>query len=775
VLSKIAGTLCKRFDDVTALAGVRCKSFDDATALAGALCKSFDDVTALAGALCKSFDDATALAAALSKIAETLSKWRGDLPLPGDTVGSHGELPDELRGDVASTPEPALGKCGIPKEIPRPRRETGGVGVEVEVEVGVGVEVEVEVGVEVAVAGLPSPSPSREQPSSLYPAPTVPSQSHSRIRHLPALDGLRGVALLGVLLFHAGGALPGGYLGVDLFFVLSGYLITSLLLAEHRETGTVALAAFWGRRARRLFPALLSLMPAIALYGRCVANPAELASLRADALATLAYVANWRTILSHKSYWDLFVAPSPLEHTWSLSIEEQFYVVWPPVVVFLLHRARPRAVFWAALTLVVASATAMLVLFDPRNTSRVYLGTDTRAAGILAGAVLATLMPQALTPGPRARRGLDALGVVAGVGLAAAWWRLEGDNPFLYKGGLWLTEAAALVLIVCATVGRESVVARALSWRPLTALGTVSYGVYLWHWPIDVWLTPERAHLRGLGLHALHFGLTLAIATLSYWLLEKPIRSRGLPFGRPAYVVPLAVAASVLLVVRATHARPVPPAAPLPAGATIAPGAAEGDPALFRVMLVGDSTANSLGWGLRGVRRAGVGVTLAGQDGCTMLADTCGGPDWTEQTGRVRPDATLVVLGGAFMHGIDVKGEWQRACGEEWDRRFEATLERRFADLRSRHGQVWAVTTPYALGAWDGRAVHAQVDCINRAIRSAVQAVPEVRLLDLAERLCPAGACAVEYGGETIRPDGVHYSVDGARGLAGWVLDELER
>ncbi|HEY1533463.1 MAG TPA: acyltransferase, partial [Polyangiaceae bacterium] len=142
------------------------------------------------------------------------------------------------------------------------------------------------------------------------------SRTHQpRMRHVPALDGLRGIALLGVLLFHANGALPGGYLGVDLFFVLSGYLITSLLLAEHAQTGRIALSAFWVRRARRLFPALLSLMPAIAVYGRYFARPDELRSLRAQALATLGYVANWQTIFEHKSYWQLFSSPSPLEHT----------------------------------------------------------------------------------------------------------------------------------------------------------------------------------------------------------------------------------------------------------------------------------------------------------------------------------------------------------------------------------------------------------------------------------------------------------------------------
>src|SRR5262249_46993653 len=148
------------------------------------------------------------------------------------------------------------------------------------------------------------------------------------IQHLPALDGLRGAAVIGVLFFHDD-RLRGGYLGVDLFFVLSGFLITSLLVAEQRAAGRIDLRAFWVRRARRLFPAVLALMPAVALYAALLAAPSELATIRADALATLGYAANWRSIFAGKSYWDLFNAPSPLEHTWSLAIEEQFYVAWP--------------------------------------------------------------------------------------------------------------------------------------------------------------------------------------------------------------------------------------------------------------------------------------------------------------------------------------------------------------------------------------------------------------------------------------------------------------
>ena len=607
-----------------------------------------------------------------------------------------------------------------------------------------------------------------------YSRPTL--RNHA-VPHLPALDGLRGLALLGVLLFHANGALPGGYLGVDLFFVLSGFLITSLLLAEHRATGRIALASFWIRRAKRLMPALLTVMLAVATYSRFFAKPDELSALRADGLATLAYVANWRTILAQKSYWDLFVAPSPLEHTWSLAIEEQFYVLWPLMVALLLRRWRNRAVLVASLTLTALSVIAMLALFHPERISRVYLGTDTRAAGILAGAALATVLAPGTAFTQAKLRALDALGIASVLGLGVAWCSLDGQDPFLYRGGLWLTELGALVLITCATAGERSLVARALSFRPLTLVGTVSYGVYLWHWPIDVWLTQERLPL-GRWLPLLQIALTFAIAIVSYRLLEHPIRTGRLRLGRTVYVVPSAVAVVVFVVVGATTARassasaepqalappptPAGPAEPMP-----------DEPVQFRVMLVGDSTANSLGWGLRGLHTPGVSVDLMGRDGCTMLWDTCDGHLWAQHTASMHPNASLVFLGGAFLHGLTVKNRWHKACHREWNHKFQETFTKRLDDLKATDTHVWAVTVPYPLGPWDRADFRAEVDCINATIRKAVAGSENVDVLDLAEYLCPNGRCQRDRDGVPIRADGIHYSVEGAADLARWIFDRI--
>ncbi len=329
-----------------------------------------------------------------------------------------------------------------------------------------------------------SPSEANNLAPILLWCRALTRESSTSIRHLPALDGLRGLALLGVLFFHAGRRAARRIPGRRSVLRFVGFLITSLLLAEHRATGRIALKPFWIRRARRLFPALLSLMPAIAMYGRFFAKPSELASLRSDALATLGYVANWRAIFAHKSYWELFTAPSPLEHTWSLSIEEQFYVVWPLTVALVLRKLSSRFLLVITLILSGLSMAAMVLLYDPERTSRVYLGTDTRAASILFGAALAILVTARTTSTdlPFAKSTvwiLDGLGLLSLAGLGYAWVKLTGDTPLLYRGGFWLTEMASLVLILCAISGSRSLIARLLSFKPLRWVGTISYGLYL--------------------------------------------------------------------------------------------------------------------------------------------------------------------------------------------------------------------------------------------------------------------------------------------------------
>ena len=366
--------------------------------------------------------------------------------------------------------------------------------------------------------------------------------SSVRGRHLPALDGLRALAVLAVLAYHLGFSWArGGYLGVDLFFVLSGFLITSLLLEEREETGKIALSKFWARRARRLLPALFVMVAAVMVfvvvegrYGNTDFVAAiDLSALRSQAMATLLYFANWQQIAAHHSYFAQFSAQSPLDHTWSLAIEEQFYLLWPIVTLGLLAkglRRRRRLGIAVAVAIAVTSTVLMAVLFTPGiDPSRVYFGTDTRLGDLAVGTLLAWLTARRPeTPAkvasllrvaaPAALAGLLALMVTAGN-------QAQFPSNFMFEGGF--LGASVLCAIVLADVRRDgSLLAKGLSARPLVAIGLVSYGVYLWHWPVIVLFTPASSGLSGAPLLVARLGIIAAFVLASYFLIELPVRRR---------------------------------------------------------------------------------------------------------------------------------------------------------------------------------------------------------------------------------------------------------
>ena len=610
--------------------------------------------------------------------------------------------------------------------------------------------------------------------------PTIP--------HLPALDGLRGLAVFGVLLFHDG-RLPGGYLGVDLFFVLSGYLITSLLLAEWSAAEKIDLAAFWIRRARRLFPALLALLPAIAFYAYTMAKEGELLRIRYDGFATLAYVANWRAIFAGRSYWDMFEAPSPLEHTWSLAIEEQFYVLWPLLTVFVLKwsRGSRKVMLGTSLVLGVLS-TILLVWHGTRigGMDRAYLGTDTRGAAILFGAVLACFKADGgLSPAPERTRIVDAFGFGALLILAWAWIRMDGQHPFLYRGGFLLTEIAVLVLIVCATHGAQSRVGRLLSFRPLTWLGLVSYGVYLWHWPLYVVLTADRLLISGWPLTIIRLSATFAFSLVSYYLLEQPIRKRGLPFGKPILVLPAVIGLCSWLLMASTQyiATAKTGLQSLPVLTIIPPGTKS-------VLVVGDSVAQALGERMRVVQaEKKIMIAERGTPNCSILEGTLptlslakrphdGGDcdqSWKKDAMTLHPDIALVILGGGHFAPVQIGDTWQRPCEAGWAKAYSAELEKDLREMQPHVGQLWVTRIPYPLGVWYSAERDGHIDCFNQMIEDVASRVPGVKIVDLARHVCPSGSgsCIKESNGALLRPDGLHFAGDGAKDTARWMLDQI--
>jgi peptidoglycan/LPS O-acetylase OafA/YrhL len=354
-----------------------------------------------------------------------------------------------------------------------------------------------------------------------------------RLPHLSSLDGLRALAVIAVLLYHAQTSwLRGGFLGVDVFFVISGYLITSLLLVEWRQRGCIDLPAFWLRRARRLLPALFLLI-GVTLAFAVVFLPGEVAGLRSYAAAALGYVTNWYLVFHQSSYFETIGRPSLFQHLWSLAVEEQFYILWPLLFTAMMRFWRPRQVVLVVLAGAAASALAMALLYRPDvDPSRLYYGTDTRAAGLLVGAALAFLWGPGQLEGRVGRANgllLDILGFGALGVLVCFCLRIDGFQPFLYRGGFALVALTTAVVIAVAAHPRAHLMGGLLSRQPLRWIGLRSYGIYLWHWPIFMVTRPQLdVPLDGLPLLALRLAATLLIAELSYRLVETPIRTGAL-------------------------------------------------------------------------------------------------------------------------------------------------------------------------------------------------------------------------------------------------------
>lgn len=357
----------------------------------------------------------------------------------------------------------------------------------------------------------------------------------SRLQYLPALDGLRAVAVVLVLLFHQGFAwMRGGFLGVSVFFTLSGYLITSLLLHERASTGGVALGAFWRRRFRRLLPASLVAVAVAIAYGLFAADATQRADLGGDVVASLAYVANWWFLATDQTYGALFSGPSPLLHFWSLAIEEQFYLVLPLVVWATFGRrsgdgARNLKVF-AGIVAVTLVATVSLPFVTGASDDWLYFATPARLPEMLTGVVLAMVfargdlrqrLSQSAARVVPTVAGLAAIGIIVALSATSTV-----GSAWLYQGGFAAFSLVSVALIV-AIHAPHSIATRLLATAPLVYLGKVSYGIYLYHWPIFLWLSEQRVGFGGWGLFAVRMVVTLCVAELSYRIIEGPIRTTG--------------------------------------------------------------------------------------------------------------------------------------------------------------------------------------------------------------------------------------------------------
>jgi peptidoglycan/LPS O-acetylase OafA/YrhL len=656
------------------------------------------------------------------------------------------------------------------------------------------------------------PAASRHAPE---PPPDL-GRSAGRIGYEPALDGLRGLAMAAIMGYHAELAwADGAFLSVSTFFTLSGFLITTLLVLERERTGGIDLKEFYVRRLRRLMPAALVALVGIAVIAWVFGTPSQQQGLRGDGLSALFYGANWRFIATGSDYADLFVEPSFVRHFWTLAIEEQFYLVFPLVTVGLMWLGRGRrGVLLAGYGGIALLTTGtMAVLHHPGDPLlRFYYGTDARVAELLAGCVLAVLLTGRWPFRTAAARTTAGVVGTAALALTLVLWVLaQIDGDLWYEGGLFgYSFVTCAVIVACVTPGNP--VRWLLGAWPLRELGRISYGTYLFHWPVFLVLDEERTGLSEYPLFVLRVAVTLALAWLSFRFVEAPVRKGTfrLPF-KPAIAAVAAVAlvAGTILVVTADPPEPdlvlvqeerePPPPPPDDRPPPTIPTSVVEDappvpfPAPARVMLVGDSIAWSLGNGFLewGSATGQAEVWNAGQIGCGVAT---GGEPALHQNpcedfrtllppmiDQFRPDVTVMMTGAWDLGDRTFPG--QDGPSSPGDPEFDRWMLDNYqdaVDVLTADGAVvvWltgpCIEETERAGPFAGTSVFEpeRTEHLNDVIIPQVAAAnpDRVRVIDINGEICPGGDYTEQlYGIDGARPDGLHFSDEGSFATSEWL------
>jgi len=621
-----------------------------------------------------------------------------------------------------------------------------------------------------------------------------------RLAYNPALDGIRGTAVLAVLFFHGGFAWArGGYLGVSTFFTLSGFLITSLLVREQLETGRVRLGRFWAHRVRRLLPASALTLAAISLSALLVDETWE-RGLRGDVLSALGEVVNWHFILDDRAYADLFASPSPVLHFWSLAIEEQFYWLFPllAVGVFAIAKGSLRALAVMVAGLVATSAALTFAIGADRPIA-IYYATPVRVGEILVGALLAVILARRGLPGGAlGRRAVAVAGIAALLVSVWAWSNVEQTSTRLYTGGLLVYAVVSGVLVLSATV--PGPVRSVMSVEPLRQLGIISYGVYLYHWPVFLLVNQEHTGRSGWPLFAIRLSLTLVAAVASYVLIERPIRNGWRP--RRSHVpVPALACATLLAVALVAVAVPIaskPPPDPFQLSGSDPPPSEVPESALLGVA-VGDSTMFRTGWGLstwgdrtgelrvlsadaqgglgcgltRGGDRIASGVVSSNSADCNAWAETLPRSISARLERYGRLDFAVIQTGPWDVADRRLPGDdtW-RAPGDPVYDDYLASELSELTDLLLDRGVkvVWLTAPHIEVGKQEepppaqpyAESDPARMDRLNEIIRGIVASRPNAVVVDLASYV---NALPPEVD-ERVRPDGVHFDTDQAFNVA---------
>ena len=622
-------------------------------------------------------------------------------------------------------------------------------------------------------APRPRPSAARPPASAAY---------------LPALDGLRAFAIIAVIAYHYG-HLGGGFLGVDLFFVLSGFLITRVLLLKRADTGSFGLGWFWLRRARRLFPAVLVLLAVVAVWVHYIGSPSLSRLTAGQTRTSLVYGSNWYNIFVHLQYTDVGIDQTPLNHLWSLAIEEQFYLIWPLLALLFLRRwFRPRVFGALALVLAVASYVIAPLVLDRAGLNAAYLGTETRAGAILLGCAVSLLtwkFAAARRPAPlrsSRRMMVDGVALVAAAALGYCWVRAHLDAG-LFHGVLAVCGVAAAVLILCVLVNPAGWTTRLLGLAPLTYLGKRSYSLYLWHFPVLILVSEQRTTFHGTQLLVIRLALTVLATEISYRLVENPIRRSGL---RAVRLVPALLVAALAVGGLSTLA-PVKAAAGPVAISSRVGGALPAAAADLRLMVVGDS------WGRHTVTGFGrmapprpaqvyseaegsCGIAdptreISSYDGIFSPSASClAWPTrWKRTLRQDKPDAVIAVLGNwdEAPQEFDHSGKFVTACDPSYRARYSGKLDQALTLLTSTGAPVY-MTNVITLTGKDA----ATADCMNTLLEAAAarNAGKGVHLLDLRSLLCPGGKNPAFIDGKRVYDETGHLYIDTQVNVNAWQL-----
>jgi len=614
------------------------------------------------------------------------------------------------------------------------------------------------------------------------------------------LDGLRGVAVILVIIFHSGLKwLPGGFLGVSLFFTLSGFLITSLLINECENTGRINLRAFWGRRLRRLAPASLVVIAGVVGLASWLSTSIEASRIKGDAISAVLYFSNWRFIYSGHSYGELFASPSPLQHLWSLAIEEQLYVAVPVIIAGLFAVGLRRRGIGIVLLIGVVGSTIATMLISSHE--HIYYGTHTRAAELLLGAALACLFGQRIEQlATKPARPWSTIYLIPLLGVILLARFSTVDSEWVYSGALTLFGLLSVVCLIAAI--QHGPVRRVLSWSVLVRVGEVSYGLYLIHWPVIVWLNSTRLDVNPTVLFGVQVVVTVLLTVLSYWLIEQPIRHRKVlrsaPVALGTFVISVTAAVVLASAVLATTSGRVdttpevlvtlaPDTTNVNEGVTTT--VADAMPTRIdrtvplNILVIGDSTAENIATALAGASDGTLGVISGGVLGCPLLKvalvrdrkDSQQDVDYCPDNEQLVRDHVAEVDAVVIVAGVANQWAFQYAGSEVWVEPASAQYK---ADLNGFLEDIEDIVAPYGLPVlvFETPPVRDNPKILGDDISDLVRwanviaewdaAWHSVKMVPYADALSDPNSDE----GKKERPDGVHLAADFGQELARVIL-----